>query len=233
MKIQEIIRSFIPYIAKVPLSEKILSGLAGGIAISLLALALQYFPQSTYLLMLPASMAASALLLFAIPHSPLAQPWNLVGGHFISALAGWCSILCIHDPWLSAGVGVGAAIFLMHYLNCLHPPGAATTLLVVLNRVQFQTIGFPGLMDIVIINSICLLLLALIINNIIPGRKYPIRNIPQPLPKPGLFISLEQQDLELALEQMGSVIDVSDEDLAQIYQFAVNNAQARNDKLPT
>jgi len=31
-------------------------------------------------------MAASAVLLYAVPHSPLAQPWNLVGGHLFSAI---------------------------------------------------------------------------------------------------------------------------------------------------
>ena len=35
-----------------------------------------------------ASMGASAVLLFAVPHSALAQPWNVMGGHLISALIG-------------------------------------------------------------------------------------------------------------------------------------------------
>ena len=35
-----------------------------------------------------ASMGASSVLLFAAPHSPMAQPWSFVGGHLISALIG-------------------------------------------------------------------------------------------------------------------------------------------------
>ena len=230
MKIQDKILTFIPHIAPVSLAEKVRSGIAGGVAILLLALAVKYFPQNLYSLTMFASMAASALLLFAVPHSPLAQPWNLVGGHIVSALAGWACILFINDPLLSAGISVGAAIFLMHYLHCLHPPGAATALTLVVNSAQFQNVGFKGVMVIVIINTVFSLLLALIINNVIPGRQYPIRNIPQVPSTPDPFISLEQQDLELALIQMESVIDVSEEDLAQIYKFAVLNAQKRRQR---
>jgi CBS-domain-containing membrane protein len=38
--------------------------------------------------MIVASMWASAVLLFTVPHSALAQPWNVVVGHLISALTG-------------------------------------------------------------------------------------------------------------------------------------------------
>ena len=230
MRIKGSIRSFLPHIAPVPLAEKIRSGIAGGLAILLLAVALNHLPQNTYPLMMLASMAASAVLLYAVPHSPLTQPWNLIGGHLISALAGWLCILLLHNPLIAAGVGVGAAIFLMHYFNCLHPPGAATALTLILGSAQFHAMGLKAVMIIVAINAAISLFLALAINNLLPGRQYPMRHTPQPAPKPGPFISLEQQDLELALVQMNGVIDVSEEDLAQIYTLALRNAQDRNDK---
>ncbi len=230
MSIKTILRSFLPHIAPVPLTEKIRSGLMAGMSILLLALALKYLPQNTYPLMMLGSMAASALLVFAVPHSPLAQPWNLVGGHLISAIAGWLCILFIPDPLIATGVGVGAAIFLMHLLNCLHPPGAATALILILNSAQFQNMGFKAVMCVVLINVVVSLLLALLINNLLPGRQYPTRHLTQPPAKPAMMISLEQQDLELALVQMGSVIDISEDDLAQIYEFALRNAQARTAK---
>jgi CBS-domain-containing membrane protein len=49
-------------------------------------------------------------------------------------------------------------------------------------------------------------------------------------PKPGPFITLEQRDLKWALEQMDSVIDISEEDLAEIYKLALNRAQERIEK---
>ena len=227
MRIKDIVISYMQHIAPVSLTEKIRSGLAGGIAIFLLALALNYLPLGAYPVSMLGSMAASAVLLFAIPHSPLSQPWNLIFGHMISALAAWVCIMFIRDPFVAAGVGVGAAIFLMHFFRCLHPPGAATALTIVLNSEQFHSMGLKWVMLVVLINAGISLLLALLINNMIPGRQYPIRHIPQQLPKPETFISLEQQDLEMALMQMEGVIDVSEEDLAKIYEFALRNAQGR------
>ncbi len=211
-----------------PLSEKIRSGLAGGIAIFLLALAVHYLPLQAYPLVMLGSMAASAVLLYAVPHSPLAQPWNLVGGHFVSALAGWMCALLIHDPLIAAGISVGLAIFLMHYLNCLHPPGAATALTIILSGVHFQEMGWKWVALVVIINTGILLLLALGINRLIPGRHYPMQTLIPTPPRSSPIISVEQPDLEWALEQMKEVIDVSEEDLAAIYKLAQEHAQQRS-----
>ena len=38
--------------------------------------------------LLMAPIGASAVLLFAVPTSPLAQPWSIIGGNTISALVG-------------------------------------------------------------------------------------------------------------------------------------------------
>lgn len=228
MSIKKIVRSFSRHSVDIPLAEKLRSGIAGGIAIFLLALALNHLPQGTYPLLLLGSMAASAVLLFAVPHSPLAQPWNLIGGHLLSALAGWLCILLIHSPLLAAGVAVGAAIFLMHYFNCLHPPGAATALTLVLGSAQFHSMGWQWVLLVAAINAGIFLLLALLINNMLPGRKYPLPHTPPIPPKPGPFIALEQRDLEWALGQMNGVIDVGAEDLAEIYKLALRRAQERN-----
>jgi len=221
--------SLIPRNAPVLLAEKLRSGIAGGVAIFLLGLVLYQLPLHDYPLMMLASMAASAVLLFAVPHSPLAQPWNLVGGHLISALAGWVCILFIGDHLIAAGVAVGAAIFLMYYFNCLHPPGAATTLTLVLSSQQFQNMGWKWMLLVVGINAGISLILALVINNLLPGRTYPMQQAALTTPKPAPFVSIEQRDLEWALAQMDGMIDVSEEDLAKIYALALDRAQVRNE----
>jgi len=230
MNLKNIYKSFLPHTVPVSLTEKVLAALAGGVSILLLSLALKYLPQNSYPLIMLSSMAASALLLFAMPHSPLAQPWNLLGGHMVSALAGRICFLFIPDSLIAASAAVGLAIFLMHYLNCLHPPGAATAITLVLGSAQFQSLDFRGVMIVVVVNATISLILALIINNLLPGRQYPMRHLAQQTPQPYPFIVLEQEDLENALIKMGGVIDISEDDLAQIYTYALQCAQDRNEK---
>lgn len=228
MKLITFLRSFLPHGTHTQIAEKLRSGLAGGSAILLLALALHYLPQSSYPPLLLASMAASAVLLYAAPHSPFSQPWNLIGGHFVSALAGWVCLLFIPDPAIAAGVAVGTAIFLMYALNCLHPPGAATALTLILGAAQFQQMGWPWVAMIVIDNAGISLLLALIINNALPARHYPASRVPIH-PKVEQAVQPEQADFEWALSEMGSVIDISTIDLMQIYDLAREHAKTRFD----
>ncbi|MDH2917161.1 MAG: HPP family protein [Gallionella sp.] len=230
MSLRSFIKSFIPHKTPTPFLEKVRSGLAGGIAILLLAWALYALPQHSYPLLMLGSMAASAVLLFASPHSPFAQPWNLVGGHLVSALAGWVCIVLIPDPAIAAGVAVGTAIFLMHYLNCLHPPGAATALTLVLAGGQFHDMGGRWVAMIIIANVLISLLLALLINNVLPGRRYPVQATASMPPKLEPTVIPELADIERALEQMDGVIDVSAADLSVIYDKAQAHAKDRLDK---
>jgi CBS domain-containing membrane protein len=232
MDLKSFLQSFKPHATQTSFPEKLRSGLAGGIAILLLTLALQHLPHDGFPLLIVASMAASATLLYATPHSPLAQPWNLVGGHLVSALAGLLCGLLIPEPALAAGAAVGSAILLMEIFSCLHPPSAATALLMVLGSSQFHNMHWQWALGIVGANAGISLLLALAINNLLPGRRYPMHALPaQEPPKPAPFITLEQSDLEWALAQMDSMIDVSEEDLAEIYQLALQSAQKRADAL--
>ncbi len=231
MTFLQFLKTFKPTVSPASFLEKVRSGIAGGIAIMLLAWLLYVAPQHDYPLMLLASMAASAVLLFAAPHSPFAQPWNLVGGHLFSAIAGWICSLLIPDQVMAAGMAVGTAIFLMHFLNCLHPPGAATALTLVLATGQFHEMGWQWVAVIVIANTLISLLLALAINNLLPGRHYPIRPVAPTPSKPEPRVIPEQADIQWALEQMDSVIDVSANDISIIYGKAQTHAQKRLDNV--
>jgi len=61
-----------------------------------------------------ASMGASAVLLFAVPHGPLSQPWALLGGHQVSAFIGVSCAMLIPETVLAAGTAVGLSIAAMH-----------------------------------------------------------------------------------------------------------------------
>lgn len=231
MDLKTFLHSFKPHASQTSPAEKLRSGLAGGIAILLLTLALHYLPQAGFPLLIVASMAASATLLYATPHSPLAQPWNLVGGHLVSALAGLACSALIQEPSLAAGAAVGSAIMLMEFLSCLHPPSAATALMMVLGNSQLHEMNWQWALAIVAINVGLSLALALVINNALPFRRYPMHALPkQAPPKPAPFITLEPSDIASALQQMNSEIDVSEEDLAEIYKLALQQAQTRIDR---
>ncbi|MFZ2163621.1 MAG: HPP family protein [Sideroxyarcus sp.] len=225
MDIKSFLLSFKPHKSLTTPAEKLRSGLAGGIAILLLTLTLHYLPQAGFPLFIVSSMASSAALLYATPHSPLAQPWNFAGGHLVSALAGLACSALIPEPALAAGAAVGSAILLMQYLNCLHPPSAATALIMVLGSSQFHDMSWLLAFAIMAANVGISLLLALAINNLLPGRRYPMHALyNQPPAQPAPF---EQTDIEWALQQMNSEIDVSKEDLVEIYRLALQQARTR------
>ncbi len=93
--------------------------------------------------LLMASFGASAVLVFGAPQSPLAQPRNVMGGQFISAIAGvTCQIFLAHSPTLAACTSVSLAILLMTLTKTLHPPGGASALLAVVGDASIKKLGY-------------------------------------------------------------------------------------------
>src|ERR1700761_7290453 len=77
---------------------------------------------------LVAPMGASAVLLFAVPASPMAQPWPIIGGNSLSALTGFAVGQALGHGAVACGIGVGLAIGVMSVTRSLHPPGGAAAL---------------------------------------------------------------------------------------------------------
>jgi CBS domain-containing membrane protein len=119
-------------------------------------------------LWLVAPMGASAVLVFCAPGSPMAQPWAAVGGNAISAFVGICFVHGFGSSPGAAALAVAIAILSMYALRCLHPPGGATALLVVLNNVKgFEFVLFP-----LMLNCVVLVVGALVYHRL-TGRLYP------------------------------------------------------------
>lgn len=167
---------------------------------------------------LVAPLGASAVLVFGLPASPLAQPWAVVGGNTVSALVG---IACLR--WLPlplpvvAAVAVALAIAAMFTLRCLHPPGGAAGLLMVLTATQaWQVAAMP-----VALNSL-LLVLAGVAYNSLTGRRYPhAQQAPVaaagPTQAPPRFGDAE---LDAVLARYNQVLDVPRDDLAGLLHEA-------------
>lgn len=79
------------------------------------------------------SIAATAALLFIAPGISISRAWNAIGGQTLSAVAGAACVLAFDGSaaWLATAVAVGLALALMRLAHCLHPPGAATAVIMV------------------------------------------------------------------------------------------------------
>ncbi len=163
-----------------------------------------------------APLGASAVLVFALPASPLAQPWAVIGGNTLSALVGIAAANCVPDPALAGAIAVAAAIGLMFFTRCLHPPGGAAALLAVLTHTtQFSSALFPFFT-----NSL-LLVLAGVAYNTLTGRRYPHVQVARP---PGANAPeardarFSQADIDAVLARYNQVLDISRDDLASLIQ---------------
>jgi CBS domain-containing membrane protein len=172
---------------------------------------------------LMAPLGASTVLVFGVPASPLAQPWAVVAGNTFSALAG---IACVHllggGP-LAGAAAVSLAIALMFALRCLHPPGGACALLMVVGGVQDPQFAlFP-----VFTNSL-LLVTAGIAYNRATGRRYPHgQRTAAPQPPKHAGPAFTEADLDAVLARYNQVLDVPRDDLQSLLEQAEQQAYQR------
>lgn len=225
MKFKDTLSSLMPGFDATPLVEKFRSAAAVTAGILLLGWIVHLlFPDTGYFgPSLLSSMSAAALLLYAVPHSPMAQPWPLVVGNLVSGAVGVACAILIPDMLWAAACATGLGVLAMHLTRSLHPPGAATALFMVLNAPVFQHHGWVWSAGVVLTNIMLTLLLAIVINNLIHFGRYPVRRHHAPV-KPATGLSLTEADVEWALQQMEGVTDVSEEDLLEIFRLACEHA---------
>ncbi|MCB8836331.1 HPP family protein [Aurantimonas sp. VKM B-3413] len=182
--------------------------------------------------MLIAPMGASAVLLFGVPSSPLAQPWSIIGGNGTAALIGITCRLLIPDPFVAASMAVCLSIGAMFFLRCLHPPGGAVAITAVLAGPAAQDLGYVFALAPVLMNSGLLLVVALAYNNL-TGHRYPHLR-PQAAsphktsdPAPSERVGFTLADLDEVLSRYDEVVDVDRNDLAELLWAAELRAYRR------
>ena len=183
-----------------------------------------------------APMGASAVLLFCVPASPLAQPWSVVGGNTVSALTGIACASLVPDALLAAPLAGCLAIGAMFALRCLHPPGGAVALTTVLGGHAVIEAGWMFALTPVALNSFLIVVAAVLYNNL-TGRRYPHaphaadRNLHGTGdPPPTARLDITEDDLEAALVRYGEVLDVGRDDLLAILDDARQLALRRHFK---
>ncbi|MET0182568.1 MAG: HPP family protein, partial [Caulobacterales bacterium] len=203
-----------------------------GISITGIVTALWLGGHVEHLPMLIAPMGASAVLLFAAPASPLAQPWSMLGGNLISAFVGVTAARLIPDQMIAAGAAVAGAIFLMSMLRCLHPPGGAVALTAVVGGPIIAQAGYGFAIAPVGVNSLLLLLIALAFNNA-TRQSYPhlaprveqIQTTNDPPPQER--VGFTRADVDRALKHYGELLDVTRDDLDALFRQVEVQAHRR------
>ncbi|MBC7314659.1 MAG: HPP family protein [Rhizobium sp.] len=214
---------FKPILAGATLTERLIGCLGALVATALTGfLCGLLLGPDPHLPLIVAPIGASAVLLFVVPASPLAQPWSIIGGNSLSALSGLVVAHFIHEPALAIGLAVSLAIAAMSLTRCLHPPGGAVAMMTVLGG---QAIADWGLLFPIVpvgLNSAILVTLGIVAHKL-SRRAYPhlappdAANLHQTrdLP-PQLRAGFSEADIEAALMAMHETFDIDRGDLKQL-----------------
>ncbi|MDM9625849.1 HPP family protein [Rhizobium sp. S152] len=214
---------FSPILAGATLRERLFACLGALVGISLTGMICGYlFGQGPHLPLIVAPMGASAVLLFAVPASPLAQPWSIIGGNTISAMIGIIASHFIHEPIFAIGVGVSLAIGTMSLARCLHPPGGAAALTAVLGGSAVGSWGLLFPLVPVALNSCILVALGIVFHKL-GRRNYPHVaaaapvNTHQTIDPPSLTrIGFREEDVDAALARFEETFDIDRGDLSRL-----------------
>lgn len=156
------------YPNKERLINNLLSGLGAFLCISFLAF-LNLSDYGSVWLIPP--FGASMVLVMAVHESPLAQPKNILLGHILSAMSGVLIFSLMGTTFISIGLSVGLAVFVMASFNIIHPPAGANPIIAVLGGKGLSFVILP-----VAVGALFIVLFAIIYSKII-GRKYPSTSV--------------------------------------------------------
>jgi CBS domain-containing membrane protein len=209
-------------------ADRLLGGVGACIGIALTMLVCVALLPAGDVPQIVAPLGASAVLVFAVRSSPLAQPWPVIGGNTLSAAIGVAAFQLIPDASLAAGVAVGAAILAMSLLRCLHPPGGAAALTAVIGGPGIHAAGYAFALVPVALNSVVLVLVAVLFYRV-TRRPYPHHATlpPAAIAADRRAAGFHPDDIDSALEDMHESFDIARDDLHALLTRAERHAQRR------
>ncbi|WP_175946434.1 HPP family protein [Burkholderia pyrrocinia] len=225
------LHSFIPHPMSLGWRERLRSCMGALVGIATVGLTMRWLPGVPGLVpLLVAPMGASAVLLFAVPASPLAQPWSIIGGNLVAATVGVACALWIADPITAAAVAIACAIGGMFALRCVHPPSGAVALTAVVGGPAIHSLGFSFVLEPIALQS-AILLSAALAYHALTGHRYPhggTRAEAKPqagaAPARGGFT---RGDLDAVLKRRGEWLDVDPDDLETLLRETEMQAYTR------
>lgn len=226
-------RAFGPVVARPRAGEILRAATGAGAGLLVTGLLAGLAPLDGTVPFLIAPLGASAFLIFAVPNSPLAQPWSAIVGNVLSALVALCVIRLLPHPQLAAPLAVAGAVVAMTAARAMHPPGGAVALLIALTAGTTPPAGFSFALLPVGLDTALLVLLAIGYNRA-TGRKYPFRQPPEESPhgtrdmRPDRRLGLSADDLGGILQRLNLAANIGTEDLARLIGAAEAEATARH-----
>jgi len=182
-----------------------------------------------------ASMGASAVLIFVIPTSTMNRPWALFSSHILAACIGTTCALYITHQLLAIALAIAAIIVVMHYFRCIHPPGGATALLIVLASDEVHALGYQIVVTPVLLNTLLLIVMSLVIRRLLLGIE-PKAELSSPIDwlaqeeksLTAVKVPFGENDLKKALSEMDTYVDVQRKDLLTLYEHALRYQRQRS-----
>jgi CBS-domain-containing membrane protein len=189
-------------------AERAVSTLGGFLGIGATALVSFKVSGASGAALIVPSMGASSVLLFAVPHGRLSQPWSLFGGHLVSAAMGVACQQLVPDMFVAAGLAVGLAI-----------GGPA-----------IHGLGFGYMLSPILVNTVVIFLIAFVFNNIFPWRRYPASLMRFTDAAPGVQEQaarlINKHCIEKAIQDMDLIVDTTTDDLQRLFTLTLEHAEA-------
>ena len=151
------------------MKNNFISAFGAFLCISVLAY-LNSFEESNLWLIPP--FGASMVLVMAVHESPLAHPRNILFGHILSALAGVFVFSILGSSFISLGLAVGLAIFLMMSTKTVHPPAGANPIIAILGSKGISFILMP-----VAVGASFIVLFAIIYNKVLKRKYFTFKDL--------------------------------------------------------
>lgn len=217
-----ILKSLAPAVTHVSGVEAIRAGLGALIGLGLTGLFVLSPSIDLELgLYLVAPFGASSVLLFAVPNSPLAQPWSAIVGNTVAALVAVTVCLLLEDPALRIGLAVGLAVTATMLCRAVHPPAGAVAMTAAMSPDVIAHLGYWFALAPIGVGTTALVLFATIYARL-TGRHYPFRQFDDPSNhgtddrNPSERLGLSKEELIAILERFSQSFNLGVEDLARL-----------------
>lgn len=145
-------------------SRLVTGALGGAVAIGIM----EWFSAFSEFPLASIPFATSIVLVMGLPQAVPAQPRALVGGHLISALAGFAVLQLTGPESWAAALAVGVAIVAMHATGTFHPPAGINPLLIVTGNMPAIFLVVP-----VAVGALLLAAFAFVWHNIGAEKSWP------------------------------------------------------------